>query len=82
MSSPVASGVPDSGNPLGLLSVRDLAKVFGLTEDAIRKRIRLRQIGPVIRQGRGYVMRVETLRRFFEQAERAWGPPPRFGPPV
>lgn len=69
-----ASAVADS---LRLLSVKDLADVFRVTEDAIRKRIRLRQLGPVIRQGRGYVMRAEALRRFLEEAERAWGRSPR-----
>jgi hypothetical protein len=61
-----------AADPLRLLSVKDLAAVFGVGEHAIRKRIRLRQLGPVIRRGKAYVMRAEVLRRYFEDAEREW----------
>ena len=59
-------------DPLRLLSVRDLASLFGVGAPAIRKRIRLRQLGPVVRRGKSYVMRAEALRRYFEDAERQW----------
>lgn len=80
--NPESSRPRELGEGLRLLSVRDLAEVFAVTEDAIRKRIRLRQLGPVIRQGRGYVMRAEALRRYLEDAERAWGRPSRAASPA
>ena len=55
-----------------LLSTKQLAEIFGKTEAAIRKQIRLRQLGPVIRHGKGYYMRAETLRRFLEGEEERW----------
>lgn len=73
--SAAATSMPQGAagaDPLRLLSVRDLAMVFGVGEHAIRKRIRLRQLGPVIRRGKGYVMRAEALKRYFEDAEREW----------
>lgn len=67
-----ARGRAADDSPLRLLAVPELARIFGVGEAAIRKRIRLRQLGPVIRRGKGYVMRAEALRRYLEAAEREW----------
>ncbi len=52
-----------------ILTTRDLAEMFGVTEAAIRKRIRLGQLGPAIRMGKGYIVREEALIRFLEAEE-------------
>ncbi len=70
--SPPTPDMPAFANSLRLLSVKELAAIFRVGEPAIRKRIRLRQLGPVLRQGRGYVMRASALERYFARGEAEW----------
>ncbi len=56
-----------------LLTTKQLAEIFGVSAAAIRKRIRLGQLGPVIKgAGKGYRMRAEALQRFLEGKEERW----------
>lgn len=68
----VGGGAAPESPSTRLLNVADLAQIFSVGEAAIRKRIRLRQLGPVIKRGKRYVMRLAALQRFLESAEEEW----------
>lgn len=57
-----------------LLDVADVAALYRVSEAAIRRRIRLGQLGPWMRAGRRWVTRRDTFMRWLDQQEAVQGP--------